>query len=111
MNVSILFKPGDDPEGAKVQKEALIKEAIYNDNKISKALQSYEIVLEKYTQINVMKENGKPYVYIDANSERALYFKDVSGHPLKTGQYRSAFLNDDNTHVYDDLSDYNFVFF
>lgn len=38
INVSILFKPGDDPEGAKVQKEALIKEAIYNDNKISKAL-------------------------------------------------------------------------
>lgn len=31
MNISILFKPGDD-------KEALIKEAIYNDNKISKAL-------------------------------------------------------------------------
>ena len=31
INVSILFKPGDD-------KEALIKEAIYNDNKIAKAL-------------------------------------------------------------------------
>ena len=31
INVSILFKPGD-------QKEALIKEAIYNDDKISKAL-------------------------------------------------------------------------
>lgn len=62
MNVSILFKPGDDPEEAKDQKEALIKEAIYNDNKISKALQSYEIVLEKYIQINVMKENNKPYV-------------------------------------------------
>lgn len=75
MNVSILFKPGDDPEGAKDQKEALIKEAIYNDNKISKALQSYEIVLDKYTQINVMKENGHDYVYIEANSERALYFK------------------------------------
>lgn len=58
-----------------------------------------------------MKENDKPYVYIDANTERALYFKDVSGHSLKTGQYRSAFLNDDDTHVYDDLSDYNFVFF
>lgn len=55
MNISILFKPGDD-------KEALIKEAIYNDNKISKALQSYDIVLDKYIQINVMKENGKPYV-------------------------------------------------
>ena len=58
-----------------------------------------------------MKENDKPYVYIDTNSERALYFKQVSNTPLKTGQYRSAFLNDDNTHVYDDLSDYNFVFF
>ena len=49
MNISILFKPGDDPEEAKSQKEDLIKEAIYNDNKISKALQSYEIVLLKYT--------------------------------------------------------------
>lgn len=38
MNISILFKPGDDPEEAKSQKEDLIKEAIYNDNKISKAL-------------------------------------------------------------------------
>ena len=32
INVSILFNPGDD------NKEALIKEAIYNDNKIAKAL-------------------------------------------------------------------------
>lgn len=31
INVSILFKPGDNVE-------ALLKEAIYNDNKISKAL-------------------------------------------------------------------------
>lgn len=58
-----------------------------------------------------MKENGHDYVYIEANSERALYFKQVSNTPLKTGYYRSAFLNDDDTHVYDDLSDYNFVFF
>lgn len=68
INVSILFKPGDD-------KEDLIKEAIYKDNKIAKALESYEITIDKYIQINVMKENSRDYVYIEANSERALYFK------------------------------------
>ena len=69
-------------------------------------ISGYEIEIIDYTQLDIIKD-----VFIESTPSNKFLYKQLSSSPLKTGHYRSARLNDDKTHVYDDLSDYNFVFF